>query len=310
MKPYFTLADLLDEENPFDAGESVPARLAVIGFPIAHSKSPAMQQAALDAAGIRARYIRIQASPEEFADVVRLIRDKGFIGANVTVPHKQAACSLCDDTDALSRFTGASNTLVFQKDGSISGFNTDGPGFSRAIREEFSVDLRDLKIVLLGACGGAGLALACTCAMQHCERLTLAGRSEEKLQALKDKLNSFFIDENRLEGPSDRLAAHLNHTPRFNAALADADLIVNATSLGLKPTDPSPVPPALFSAHHLVYDLQTHSDAFQMEARFQGARVANGLSMLVHQGALSFERWFGIKPDISAMRQALERNDA
>ena len=201
MKPYYTLADLLDEEHPFDAGESVPARLAVIGFPIAHSKSPAMQQAALDAAGIRARYIRIQASPEEFADVVRLLREKGFLGANVTVPHKQAACSLCHDTDALSRATGSVNTLVFQKDGSVSGFNTDGPGFGRAIREEFSVDLRDLKVVLLGACGGAGLALAYTCAMQHCERLTLAGRSEEKLQALKDKLSSFFIDEHRLEGP-------------------------------------------------------------------------------------------------------------
>lgn len=310
MKPYYTLADLLDEEHPFDAGETVPARLAVIGLPIAHSKSPAMQQAALDAAGIRERYIRIQALPEEFAEVVRVIREKGFTGANVTVPHKQAACGLCDDTDALSRATGSVNTLVFQKDGSVSGFNTDGPGFAQAIREEFSVDLRDLKVALLGACGGAGLALAYTCAMQHCERLTLTGRSEEKLQALKDKLSSFFIDEHRLEGSSDRLGAHLNNTPRFNEALAEADLIVNATSLGLKPTDPSPVPSALFSAHHLVYDLQTHSDAFQMEARFQGARTANGLSMLIHQGALSFERWFGIKPDISAMRQALEQKHA
>ena len=99
-------------------------------------------------------------------------------------------------------------------------------------------------------------------------------------------------------------------TGRFNAAVEDADLIVNATSLGLKPTDPSPVPPSLLSAHHLVYDLQTHDDAFQMEARFQGARVSNGLSMLVHQGALSFERWFGIKPDISVMRQALEQKHA
>ena len=275
MKPYYTLADLLDEGHPFDAGESVPAKLAVIGFPIAHSKSPAMQQAALDAAGIRARYIRIQASPEEFGEVVRLLRERGFTGANVTVPHKQAACSLCNDTDALSRVTGSVNTLVFQKDGSVSGFNTDGPGFARAI--------------------------------QRCERLTLAGRSEEKLQELKNRLSSFFIDEHRLEGASDRLAAHQNNTPRFNAAVEDADLIVNATSLGLKPTDPSPVPPALLSAHHLVYDLQTHDDAFQMEARFQGARVSNGLSMLVHQGALSFERWFGVKPDISAMRRALEQ---
>lgn len=87
-----------------------------------------MQQAALDAAGIRARIIRIQASPEEFGEVVRLLRKRGFTGANVTVPHKQAACSLCSDTDALSRSTGSVNTLVFQQDGSVSGFNTDGPG--------------------------------------------------------------------------------------------------------------------------------------------------------------------------------------
>lgn len=129
MKPYYTLADLLDEGHPFDAGESVPAKLAVIGFPIAHSKSPAMQQAALDAAGIRARYIRIQASPEEFGEVVRLLRERGFTGANVTVPHKQAACSLCNDTDALSRVTGSVNTLVFQKDGSVSGLQHGRPGF-------------------------------------------------------------------------------------------------------------------------------------------------------------------------------------
>lgn len=310
MKPYYTPADLQDENEPFDAGLPAPAKLAVIGYPIAHSKSPAMQQAALDAAGIHASYIRIQAAPEEFETVVHLLRDKGFTGANVTVPHKQAACALCDHADPLARATGAVNTLVFQKDGSISGFNTDGPGFARAIREEFSVDLRDLKIVLLGACGGAGLALAHTCAMQQCERLTLAGRDEDRLKALKNALSSSFIDERRLEGSADRLAAHLNDTPRLNEALEEADLIVNATSLGLKATDPSPIPPALFAAHHLVYDLQTHDDAFQMDARFQGARVAGGLSMLVHQGALAFERWFGVKPDIDAMRNALDNRHA
>lgn len=305
MKPYYTLNDLLNEQHPFNAAEPIPAKLAVIGFPIAHSKSPVMQQAALDAAGIQARYIRIQAMPEEFEQVVYLIQKKGFIGANVTVPHKQAAFNLCQDKDELSCATGSVNTLVFQQDGSITGFNTDGPGFVRAIREEFFVDLRDLKIALLGACGGAGQALAYTCAMQRCERLMLAGRSEEKLKGLKNKLGSFFIDENRLEGSSDRLAACLNNTPRFNTAIEEADLIVNATALGLKPTDPSPVNSSLFSAHHLVYDLQTHDDDFQMEARFQGARVSNGIAMLIHQGALSFERWFGIKPDITAMRQAI-----
>lgn len=310
MKSYYTLSDLAEESFPSTDGESVPARLAVIGFPVAHSKSPAMQQAALDAAGIKARYIRIQASPEEFPEVVRILQQKGFIGANVTVPHKQAARTLCSHVDPLARATGAVNTLAFQQDGSINGFNTDGPGFARAIREDFSVDLKDLKVVLLGACGGAGLALAYTCAMQHCERLTLTGRSEEKLQALKKTLSSFFIDEHRLEGASDRLTAHLNHTPRFNEAVEEADLIINATSLGLKTTDPSPISSSLFAAHHLVYDLQTHTDAFQMEAQYQGARTANGISMLIHQGALSFERWFGITPDITTMRKALTQQNA
>ena len=280
---------------------------ALLGDPVDHSLSPRMHNAAFRHLGLDWCYLAFRVEGSRFEEALRGLEALGARGANVTVPHKQAACSLCSDTDALSRVTGSVNTLVFQKDGSVSGFNTDGPGFARAIREEFSVDLRDLKVALLGSCGGAGLALAYTCAMQRCERLTLAGRSEEKLQELKNRLSSFFIDEHRLEGASDRLAAHQNNTPRFNAAVEEADLIVNATSLGLKPTDPSPVPPSLLSAHHLVYDLQTHDDAFQMEARFQGARVSNGLSMLVHQGALSFERWFGVKPDISAMRRALEQ---
>ncbi len=297
MKPFYTLADL--------QADAVPATLAVIGYPIAHSKSPTMQQAALDSAGIDQRYVRIQAEPQEFEQVVKLMQSKGFTGANVTVPHKQAARALCHEVDALAEATGAVNTLLFNADGSITGFNTDGPGFARAIREEFSVDLRDLKIVLLGACGGAGLALAYTCAMQRCECLTLAGRSQEKLTALKKKLVPFFNDEHRLEGSADRLNAFVNNTPHFNEAIAAADLIINATALGLKATDPSPVPTELLDAHHLVYDLQTHNSTLQTEALFKGARVSNGISMLIHQGALAFERWFGVTADIANMKKAL-----
>ncbi len=306
MKQFYTLADLADEHLAFaDCGTDKPVRLAVIGYPIAHSKSPAMQQAALDSAGIAKRYVRIQAEPGEFAEVVRLLQARGFTGVNVTVPHKQAARLLCDGVDPLADATGAVNTLLFNADDTITGFNTDGPGFARAIREEFSVDLRDLKIVLLGACGGAGLALAYTCAMQRCERLTLAGRSAEKLNALKEKLTPFFIDENRLEGAADRLSAYVNDTARLKETIADADLIINATALGLKSSDPSPIASDLMDAHHLVYDLQTHNTGFQTDARFQGARVSNGVSMLVHQGALAFERWFGIPADVATMQNAL-----
>lgn len=306
MKEYYTLDDLQDR-SVIDAGESRPARLAVIGYPIKHSKSPQMQQAALDSADRNIRYIRVEAQPHEFNDVVRALQNLGFLGANVTVPHKPAAAKLCAHLDTLSKATGSVNTLVFSNDDSgISGFNTDGPGFVSAIREAFGVDIRDLKIVLLGACGGAGTALAHTCAINRCEKLTLVDLPGPRLDLLKRELTPDFIDERRLEGTSDRIRAFEFGSPQVENAVNDADLIVNATSLGLKPTDQSPLPARLIQPYHLVYDLQTHSTALQSIAVDQGARASNGLSMLLHQGALSYTCWFGEKPDIKAMKKALD----
>lgn len=305
MKEYYTLADL-EDRSVIDEGSDTPARLAVIGYPIKHSKSPQMQQAALDAAGKKIRYIRVEASPAEFNDVVRALQKLDFIGANVTVPHKPAAARLCDRLDALSQATGSVNTLVFPAEGNgMLGFNTDGPGFVSAIREAFGVDIRDLKIVLLGACGGAGTALAHTCAINRCEKLILVDLPGPRLEELRQELSPSFIDERRLEGTSDRIRAYEFGSPKVEDALSDADLIVNATSLGLKPTDPSPIPKRDILPYHLVYDLQTHNSALQMAAVNQGARAANGLSMLVHQGALSYSCWFGEPADIKAMKKAL-----
>ena len=306
-RDYFTLQDLHDR-GEIDSGFDSPAKLAVIGYPVAHSKSPLMQQAALDAAKLNCRYIRMEAKEGEFAQVIERLADLGFIGANVTVPWKRDAAAMCESLDPLSSVTGASNTLVFPRDGhGMMGFNTDGPGFVRAIRECFAVDVRDLKIVILGATGGAGEALAHVCAMNACERLVLAGRDSEKLGELRERLASLFIDERRLEGAADRLACVELANPRLADLIADVDLIVNATSLGLKATDPSPIPTTMILPHHLVYDLMTHSDAFQLDAAEQGARVANGVSMLLHQGALSFERWFGKVPNLDVMRAGLQR---
>lgn len=304
MKIFYTLNDLEQDGLPMEDG--IPARLAVIGHPIAHSKSPQMHQAALDSAGIKCKYIRVEARPEEFQRTIDVLRSMDFIGVNVTVPFKAKAASLAEDCDRLVIATGAANTLTFPKEGNeISAFNTDGPGFIRAIRECFSVDIRDLKIVLLGANGGAGTALAHTCAMNRCERLTIVARSLEKIVPLQQDLAPFFNDERRLEGAADRLRSLTLDSPALEEAINDADLIVNATSLGLKQTDVSPIPFSYIQPHHLVYDLITHTDALQQEAREQGARTADGLSMLLHQGALSFERWFSKQADINAMRKAL-----
>lgn len=305
MKDYYTLDDL-EDRSAIDAGADSPARLAVIGFPIRHSKSPQMQQAALDAAGKSLRYIRVEAAPEQFKETVAALRRLGFVGANVTVPHKPAAAAMCASLDALSSATGAVNTLVFspQQD-DIEGFNTDGPGFAAAIRDVFGVDLGDLKVVLLGAGGGAGTALSHTCAMNRCEKLVLVDLPGPRLAELRQRLAPSFVDERRLGGTSDRIRTYEFGAAGLQDALADADLIVNATSLGLKPSDPLPVEERMIMPHHLVYDLQTHPAAFQQAATIRGAKVANGLSMLVHQGALSFACWFGEQPSLSAMKQAL-----
>lgn len=305
-KNYFCFDEL--DTAIFDKDQELPAKFAVIGCPIEHSKSPQMQQAALNAAKQASRYIRVESKPEQLNDTIFRLKELGFIGVNITVPHKPAARLICTRVDALAEATGSVNTLSFMSNGEIFGYNTDGPGFIRAIRECFAVDLKDLKIVLLGATGGAGTALAYTCAMARCERLTLIDLPGPRLSELKSRLKSNFIDERRLEGSADRLQAFEFGSQGLLEALVDADLIVNATALGLRPSDPSPIPSSSLQAYHLVYDLQTHVDALQADADAQGARSANGLSMLLHQGALSFEKWLGIAPDISKMRQALNHS--
>ena len=305
MKEVYTLADLENED--FNKENEKPIRLAVIGNPIAHSKSPQMQQAALDSAGIDVSYIRIHVEEEHFARLIGVLKEKDFIGANVTVPYKHNAFLLCDNTDPLATATEAVNTLVFRQDGTMDGFNTDGPGFAMAIRNDFAMDLKDLRISIIGATGGAGVALAFTCAMNDCEALFLLGRSEDGLRELYDHLSNYFVSEFRLSGAMDRLKTAVLTTLPAKEALTQSDLIINASALGLRSTDPSPIPSSSFEPYHLVYDLQTHEDSFQREAQMRGARVSNGLSMLVYQGALAFEKWFGRTADVKAMKKALGR---
>lgn len=304
MKDCYTFDDLADREL-LDQGSDLPARLAIIGYPAKQSKSPQMQQAALDARGEKMRYIRLELTPDQFSDGVDRLRELGFLGANITYPHKQAAFAKSDKRDKLATATGAVNTLSFAEDG-IYGFNTDGPGFVAAIRDTYFLDVRDLKILLLGAAGGAGTSIAYTCAHQNCERLILVNRTLSKAQELERKLSPLFIDENRLSGANDRLTAlELSESKALAEAVRDADIIVNATSLGLAPLDPSPIPSNWILPTHIVFDTVTRKTRLQADAAERGARVTNGLPMLVHQGALSFSHWFEADPDISAMKRAL-----
>ncbi len=298
MNAVYTLADLADWER-VAAGEPVPLRLAVLGDPVAHSASPPMQNAALAECGIAARYCRLHIRPEEFTDALRLLAEQKFIGVNCTIPHKGAALAAVDAADEHAHRAAGVNTIVFDDDGKLRGFSTDGPGLARAVREQLGADLRDLRVLVLGAGGGAGRAVAMQCASDGARALTLINRSPAKLQPLHDAIAAFY--------PRDSLTL----APWEDAALARAldisDLVVNCSALGMQPDDPSPIPAALLASRHLLYDtIYTAARTPLMRAAdTAGACSANGLSMLLHQGALAFEHWFHRPAPLEAMRAAL-----
>lgn len=273
-----------------------PPRLAVIGHPVSHSASPRMQQPALDTANIPVTYIAIDVEPGKVADCFAKMQQDGYFGCNVTVPHKLEAMSLCDHLTEEAIALGATNTIRFEADGTITGHNTDGLGIARAIYEEFSTPLAELRVLILGAGGGAGRAIATQCAREGSPAIYLSNRTIEKLHPLAAKLTAEFGAKNihTLSTDPDQLTDAARHV----------DLIINATSVGLKTDDPSPLPATAILPHHLIYDAIYMPPVTSLinAATAIGAESANGSSMLIHQGALSFEFWLGTPPDISKMR--------
>ncbi|MEO8440288.1 MAG: hypothetical protein ABI540_08715, partial [Spartobacteria bacterium] len=229
MKAVYDLGDLRNWEET-TRGTARPIRLGVVGDPVVHSLSPQMQNAALEKSGLDLRYARFQIAPNELAEALQLFRQLNFVGVNLTVPHKMAVLPLLDEVDERARQVGAVNTIIFHEGKSL-GRNSDGPGFVHAIREEFSVDLHDLRVLLLGAGGGAGRALAWQCALENCERLVLVNRTFERAQLLANELKEHFTGP-RVLGPEARLEAIPWEERALRAQIARTDLLINATSLG------------------------------------------------------------------------------
>src|SRR6266702_6054410 len=294
----YTLADL---EHWSDVTRDIdpPVRLGVLGDPVAHSLSPQMQNAALRACNINMQYARFHIRANELRSALLFLRRLDFVGINLTVPHKIAAFTQIDEADESATRAGAVNTIRV-RDEKLIGSNTDGEGFLRAIRTEFSIDLRDLRVMIIGAGGGTGRAIACQCALENCERLVLVNRTLEKAIALVDRLRPFFAGP-RVLGPVARLEAVPWDEAALRAQLQDIDLIVNATPLGMNPSDATPVPTRLLAPHHMVFDAVygPSKTALLRAAERAGARGVNGISMLLHQGTLSFSIWFNREPPIA-----------
>lgn len=278
---------------------SKPPRLAVIGHPISHSASPRMHQPALDDAGIDASYIAIDVEPGKVAEAFAKMQEEGYYGCNVTVPHKLEAMAACDELTEDAKALGATNTIVFREDGTLLGHNTDGAGLSQAIREDFGKSLTELRVLILGAGGGAGRAIATQCCREGSPAVYLSNRTQEKLEPIAIDL---------VDNHGAKLVTTLStDAESLIEAASRVDLIINATSLGLKESDPLPIPAEAILPQHMVYDAIYNPPVTPLlaAANQAGAKTSNGLSMLLHQGAFAFQTWFGKMPNVELMQAAL-----
>jgi shikimate dehydrogenase len=290
-----TLADL--DTWRFDG---VP--LAVLGHPVAHSLSPPMHNAALaematrDARFARWRYFKFDVAPEDLPRALPLFHARGFLGLNLTIPHKVIAVGLVRRIDPPAAQAGAVNTLRRLDEG-FEGFNTDGYGISRAVEEDLGVRIAGSSIVLLGA-GGAARGAAVTCLREKCAVLWIGNRTAANLDALLRELNPLARESGVAVRGFD-LGAPPADLPR------DA-LVINATSSGLKPGDASPIDVATLSGRPHIYDMIYNPPETPLlsAARARAFRAANGLSMLVHQGARALEIWSGTSVSAPVMHAA------
>ena len=281
-------------------GVSPVARLAVIGDPVAHSKSPQMHNPGLAAAERNASYIRVHVPPGKVREALGLFGSNGFWGVNVTIPHKFEALAAVDFVDPLAVKLGAVNTVAFRANG-LHGYNTDGPGFLKAVRESFGREVKDLSVLILGAGGGAGRAVAVQCALEGCPHLYLANRTQAKVDELAVELGRLGVQTpvNVVTWSDDALLG----------VLPKVDLIVNGSPVGMKEGDPALLPVAGLRGDQLFFDMAYRADggvtSLGQSAALVSARYTDGAALLLHQGALSYEHWFGEAAPIEAMRAGL-----
>jgi shikimate dehydrogenase len=269
----------------------MPLRVGVIGYPVEHSLSPAFQQPALDALGIDATYALWSTPPDELPDRIAGLRAKDVLGANVTVPHKQAVVPLLDELEPTARRAEAVNTII-PRDGRLVGDNTDVFGIDQSLREA-GIPSGEFEAVVLGA-GGAARAVMLALEGLGVRTIAVVNRSQERALAL---ISAF---------PDLNISVHSRDDPVLEQRLGSASLLVNATALGWKP-DEMPMRESaldLLRQRSLVFDLTYRDTALLVAASRRGLRTLDGLPMLVYQGARAFSLWTGRDAPIDIMMQA------
>ena len=271
---------------------------AVFGSPIAHSASPAMHNAGFTRLGLNWRYLAFEVDPKNLRVAIEGARAMNFAGLNLTVPHKLLAVEMVDVLDDSAKMFGAVNTIKFEKVGGKThaiGFNTDAEAIELCLREDLRLKLKGAKVLLLGA-GGAGRTAALKLALGNVSELFLVNRTRSKAEKIAREIKKRF--------PSVKISTAYPQ--------AKIDLVLNATSLGLKPGDASPLDEKQFSLRQAraVYDMIYRPAETRLLAagRKAGCKTANGLGMLLHQGARAFTIWTGKTAPLDVMRKALRKN--
>jgi shikimate dehydrogenase len=272
--------------------------IGLLGYPLGHSISPVMQNAAFESKNINNLYIPVEVKKEDLADVVKAMSKMNFAGFNVTIPYKIEVMNYLDEIDDLAKSIGAVNTVVI-KDGKLKGYNTDGIGFLRSLEGELSLSVTGKNIFILGS-GGAARAISMTLAMNKANRLYICNRTFERAEGLVRDINSKYGNV-AISIPMLR--------QKMEEAITDAEILINATSVGTYPNiDEIPIDKELLNGNFAVCDVVYNPKKTKLlqEAEKLGCKTMSGLGMLVHQGAEAFEIWTGVEAPANTMFEAAE----
>ncbi|WP_429368315.1 shikimate dehydrogenase [Paenibacillus sp. DS2015] len=266
--------------------------LAVIGDPIGHSKSPAMHNAALAALGIAGNYGALHVVRDDLGQAITQIKKLGFRGINVTIPHKIEVMAYLDIIDDSARIIGAVNTIV-NDNGVLTGYNTDGKGYVRSLKEEAIADLSGKRIMILGA-GGAARGIIHALSQEAPKTLIIANRSEDKALEMEKEWKS-------------QVDIHGISMDKVSSYLPEMDVVINTTSVGMHPhitavpIDPDGIPAGIVVSDLIYNPLNTE---LLLRSQDRGCTIHGGLGMFVNQGAYALEYWTGMPAPVEVMRQA------
>ncbi len=261
----------------------------IIGYPVRHSLSPLMHNSAFKALGINYCYVAMEVHPDDLMEAIMGLKALGFVGVNVTVPHKEAVLPFLDELSEEASFIGAVNTIKIM-DNRLKGYNTDADGFMYSLKEEGVVP-EDKEVFIAGA-GGAAKAVVYGLA-GVCSKLYIYNRTVEKAEALARAVKDRGTEVEVLPRPE---------------VPSSVSLVVNATSLGLKDDDPLPIQIDSLREGQVIYDLIYKKTPLLKEAESRGLKAIDGLGMLLWQGVRAFRIWTGQEPPVEVMRAVLQGN--